>query len=167
MVGQGEGGDLSKIPEWPESEGDIGPCNAFQEAWQSGWPGRALVLFSSVKDPVFFHLAEGGLSISTPFGEERVLGPQLGDLLAATGDLHAARIYVSSPSLPGEPDHVQEYYWDGHDLQEARRSREFSGRLAALALLPGDGRFAVAETQPSGSVVHILRDEDLWQEVAP
>ena len=150
---------------WLESEGGIGPCDAFQEASQHGWPGRALVLLSSVKDPVFFHLAEGGrLSISATSGEERVLGPQSGELLAVVGDLHAASIYVSSPALPGEPDHVQEYYWDGHDLQEGRRSREFHGRLAALALLPGDGRFAVVQTDPFGSLLHILPDEDLWEE---
>ena len=121
-----------------------------------------------MEDPLFFHLTGGGsLSIATPSGEERALGLQSGELLASTGDLHAGRIYISSPALPGQPDHVREYDWDGHDLQETRRSQELSGRLAALALLPGDGRFAVAETDPSGSVVHILRGEDLWQEGAP
>ena len=141
------------------------PFYNHQESLQYGWPGRALVLFSSVRDPVFFHLAESGnLSLTAPFGDERVLGVQSGELLASAGDLRAARIYASSPVLPGEADHVQEYHWDGHDLQESRRSRDFSGRLVALALLPGDGRFAVAETDPFGSVVHILRDEDLWEE---
>lgn len=159
---------IRQQPLWLESAGGIGPCDAFQEALQYGWPGRALVLLSSVKEPVFFHLSGGGsLSISAPFGEERVLGVQSGELLASTGDLRAARIYASSPVLPGESDHVQEYDWDGYNLQEVRRSREFSGRVVALALLPGDGRFAVAETDPAGSVVHILRDEDLWQEEVP
>ena len=154
---------IQQQPMRLESAGGIGPCDVFQEAWQYGWPGRALVLLSSMKDLVFIHLAEdGSLRITAPSGEERILGPQSGELLASTGDLHAARIFVSSLALPGEPDHVQEYYWDGQYLREARRSREFSGRLAALALLPGDGRFVVAETDLSGSVVHILRDEDLW-----
>jgi hypothetical protein len=158
---------IPQQPMWLESEGGLGPCDAFQEASQHGWPGRALMLLSAANDPVFFHLAQGGsLSITAPSGEERALGLQSGELLASTGDLHEARIYVSSPALPGEPDHVQEYYWDGLDLQQARRSRQFGGHLVALALLPGDGRFAVAETGPSGSVLHILRDEDLWQ-VAP
>jgi len=159
---------IQQQPMRLESAGGIGPCDVFQEAWQYGWPGRALVLLSSMKDLVFIHLAEdGSLRITAPSGEERILGPQSGELLASTGDLHAARIFVSSLALPGEPDHVQEYYWDGQYLREARRSREFSGRLAALALLPGDGRFVVAETDLSGSVVHILRDEDLWLEAAP
>ncbi len=159
---------IRQQPMWLESEGGIGPCDAFQAASHYGWSGRALVLLSSAKDLGFFHLAEGGsLRITAPSGEQRALGPRSGELLASTGDLDEARVYVSSPALPGEPDHVQEYYWDGHDLQERRRSREFNGRLAALALLPGDGRFAVAETDSSGSVVHILRDEDLWLEAAP
>ena len=156
---------IRQQPMWLESEGGIGPCDAFQAASQYGWPGRALVLLSSANDPAFFHLSEGGsLRITAPSGGERALGPRSGELLTFTGDLHAARIYASSPALPGEPDHVQEYYWDGHDLQEGRRSREFHGRLAAMALLPGDGRFAVVQTDPSGSLLHILRDEDLWQE---
>jgi len=159
---------IAQQPVWLESERGTGPCDAFREALQYGWPGRTLVLWSSVNDPVFFHLTHGGsLRISAPSGEEHTLGLQSGELLASSGDLDAARIYASSPALPGELDHVQEYDWDGYDLLEARRSREFSGRLAALALLPDDGRFVVAQNHAFGTLLHVLRDEDLWLEIVP
>ena len=159
---------IAQQPVWRESGGELGPCDAFLEASQYGWPGRTLVLWSSRNDPSFFHLTLGGsLSVSMPSGEERVLYLQSGELLASAGDLDAARIYASSPALPGDPDHVQEYQWDGYDLLETRRSREFNGPLAALVLLPDDGRFVVAQAEPSGSLLHILREADLWLEAGP
>ena len=153
---------------WLGSAGNIGPCDVFQETLQYGWPGRALVLLSPADDPVFIHLTRSGsLSVTASSGEERALTAQSGELLAAAGDRREAYIYASSPALPGESDHVLEYYWDGQDLEGARRSREFSGRLSALTLLPDDGRFAVAQTDLSGSVLHILLDGDLWQWPVP
>ena len=78
-----------------------------------------------------------------------------------------SRLYVSSLSLPGEPDHVQEYGWTGKNLVQARRSREFDGRLAALVFLEEE-RAVVAEVIVDGtSLLHFLPEEDFWEEAMP
>ncbi len=79
-----------------------------------------------------------------------------------------SRLYVSSLSLPGEPDHVQEYGWTGVALVKARRSREFEGRVAALVFLEADELAVAAElTGDGGSLLHFVPEEDFWYEAMP
>jgi hypothetical protein len=154
---------------WMESEGGIGPCDAFQVAEQFGWPGRAWVVASDSAEPIVFHLENGGsLGVRTAGGGDRVFAGPWGEPLTARGDPELANLYLSSPGLPGEPDYVQELVWQSGTLRPGRRSRTFTGRVAAMLFLPEDGRAVVAEiTEPYGTMLHILRAEDLWAEDVP
>ena len=92
----------------------------------------------------------------------------VGEPLAGITRKGKGRVYLSSSSLPGEPDRVQEMMWDGEKLAPGRTSREFGGRISALAFLPRDGRITVAEVRwPGHTTIHFLRESDLWPEGSP
>jgi hypothetical protein len=154
---------------WLEDEGVPGSCDAFHEGLHRGWAGRSLLLFSPRAGALLFHLdRDGRLAVTSGPESGRTFPWAAGEPLLARGDPEEAWVYLSSPALPGEPDHVGEYLWDGAELHEQRRSHPASGRLAAMAFLPDDGRAVLAEvTGPGTTVLRILREEDLWMEGAP
>jgi hypothetical protein len=155
--------------EWLEDEGAPGPCDAFHEGLHRGWAGRPLLLFSPRAGALLFHLDhDDHLAVTSGPESGRAFPWASGEPLLAQGDPEGARLYVSSPALPGVPDHVREYVWDGEDLEERRRSHAFPGRLSAMAFLPEDGRAVLAEVTGSGSsILRILKEEELWAEPVP
>jgi len=143
----------------------LAPPPVLEEGQRQGWRGRAVELGDAEDGPILVHVGEGGKLIGSPwFGMPIDLGGSAGEpLVAVPGTGGGASILVSSPSLPGEPDRVIEYEWDGSRLRERRVSRDFDGRLAALALLEGGRRVAVAEVdRPGHSRVHLLEASAFW-----
>ena len=120
--------------------------------------------------PTLFHLdGRQRLVARTATGESLdVIGP-IGEPLASERRSGVrGSLFTSSPSLPGEPDRVLEFRWNGSTLRSERQSRPFDGRIAALALLDRGRRVVVATVdRPGHTWLQILDRTDLWLEESP
>jgi hypothetical protein len=129
--------------------------------------GRRLEWLPERGDAASFHLdAENRLVATQTTGELLDSGGPIGELLLVAPAEHGeARVLVSSPSLPGQPDRILEYRFREGRLVAARRSHEFAGRIAAAVRIEtGRDLVAVAVVdRPGHSRLHLLAEDDLWE----
>jgi len=129
--------------------------------------GRTLQWFPDRGEAVSFHLDAGNRLVATlATGELLDSAGPVGELLVVMpAERGEARVLVSSPSLPGEPDRMLEYRLRDRRLVAGRRSREFMGRLTAVAWIEA-GRDLVAIAvcdRPRHSQIHLVPEDDLWE----
>jgi len=129
--------------------------------------GRTLRWLPDRGEAVSFHLdAENRLVATLATGELLDSAGPVGELLVVVpAERGEARVLVSSPSLPGQPDRILEYRFRDRRLVAGRRSREFMGRLTAVARIEA-GRDLVAIAvcdRPRHSQIHLVPEDDLWE----
>jgi len=110
--------------------------------------------------------AESRLVATLATGGTSATEARVGELLLVIpGERGEARVLVSSPSLPGEPDRILEFLWREGRLSPGRQGMAAPGRIAAAVRLDaGRDRLAIATVdRPGHSRVDPVPEEDLWE----
>ena len=128
-----------------------------------GWPGP-VVEIAAPGEKVMFHLDTSGRLVAEPGRATSAM--LIGEPLATARAAGSWVIYVSAPAVPGEPDRLLEYAWDGVGLRSRRASRAFEGRIAAVVPHAGEMVIAVVD-RPRHTRLFLLGAEELWEEGAP
>jgi hypothetical protein len=127
---------------------------------RENWPGPVLEI-PGEDGSVLLHLDQRGHLAADPSGA--VTEDPIGEPLAFAPERGGWVVYVSAPVLPGEPDRILEYEWDGIRFRAGRRSVPFPGRVSAA--LRVDARMVVAVAEPMGmSRLYFVDLDELWEE---